>query len=74
MNPHAAVILLVYAIGVTWAPWRRPSWRRPAYGLWMEGAGLVLAVGVALELARLAIPTRAGMLWGGVALHVAAYW
>ena len=74
MNPIAAVILLVYVIGVTWAPWRRPSWRRPAHGLWIEGGGLVAAVAVALVLARLATPTRTGMLWGGLVLHVAAYW
>jgi hypothetical protein len=73
MNPIAAVILLVYAIAATWAPWRRPEGRR-WYALWAEGGALVVALVVALELGRLAVPTRAGFWWGGVVLYVAAYW
>jgi hypothetical protein len=74
MNPIAAVILLVFAIATTWAPWRRPEWRRAGYGLSIEAGALVLAVALAMELERLAVPTRAGMWWGGVALYAAAYW
>ena len=74
MNPVAAVILLVFAIGTTWAPWRRPEWRRPAYGLWIEGGVLVMALVAALQFGRLAVPTRAGLWWGRLTLLVGAYW
>jgi hypothetical protein len=74
MNPITAAVLLGFALATTWAPWRRPGWKTPAYGLWIEGAALVAAVVAALQLARLAVPTRVGMEWGRVALYAAAYW
>jgi hypothetical protein len=74
MNPISAVIVLVFALAATWAPWRRPGGKHPATGLWIEAAALSVAVVVALQLARLAVPTRAGMAWGRVALYAAAYW
>jgi hypothetical protein len=74
VNPISAVIALVFALAATWAPWRRPGRRSPASGLWIEAAALVVALVAALQLARLAVPTRAGMAWGRVALYAAAYW
>lgn len=74
MNPIAAVILLVFAIAVTWAPWRRTGWRRPAHALWIEAGALVVALVAAREVARLAVPTHAGLWWGSLAFYLAAYW
>lgn len=74
MNPIGAGILLVFAVGATWAPWRRSGWRTPARGLWVEGAALIGAVTAALLLGRLVVPTHAGWWWGRAGLHVAAYW
>ena len=74
MNPIAAGILLVFAIGTTWAPWRRPEWRRPGYGLWIEGGVLVMALVAAQQFGRLAVPTHAGLWWGRLTLLAAAYW
>ncbi|MBI2614633.1 MAG: hypothetical protein HYW52_02930 [Gemmatimonadetes bacterium] len=67
-------MLLVFAVATTWAPWRRPGWKTPSRGLWVEGVALVTAVVAALQLARLAVPTRDGMAWGRVAFYAAAYW
>ena len=74
MNPISAAIVLAFAVAATWAPWRRSGWKRPAVALWIEAAALVAAVVVALQLTRLAVPTRAGLAWGRVALYAAAYW
>jgi hypothetical protein len=72
MNPISAVIVLVFALAATWAPWRRPGDR--GSGLWIEALALVVTVVAALQLARLAVPTRTGLAWGRVALYAAAYW
>lgn len=74
MNPISAVILLVFAVATTWAPWRRPGWKGPASGLWVEAGAVVAAVVAAQALARLAVPTTTGLAWGRLALHAAAYW
>lgn len=74
MNPIGAGILLVFAVGATWAPWRRVGWRTPAQALWAEAVAFVAAVTAALLLARLVVPTDAGWWWGRVALYAAAYW
>ncbi len=73
MNPITALVLLAYAVAVTWAPWRRAG-RRPLSGLWIEVAAVSAVVIAALQLARLAVPTSAGLAWGRVALYAAAYW
>src|SRR5574341_56551 len=73
MNPITALVLLAYAVAATWAPWRRAG-RRPLSGLWIEAAAVAAVVIAALQLARLAVPTSAGLAWGRVALYAAAYW
>lgn len=73
MNPITALVLLAYAVAATWAPWRRAG-RWPLSGLWIEAAVVTAVVIVGLQLARLAVPTSAGLAWGRVALYAAAYW
>jgi len=74
MNPIGAGILLVFALGATWAPWRRPGWRTPAQGLWAEAVVLLAAVVAALLLGRLVVPTDSGWRLGRMGLYAAAYW
>lgn len=74
MNLVTAVVLLAFAVGATWAPWRKPGWKTPAVALAAELAALATAVAAALLLADLAEPGRTARFWGRIAFLVAAYW
>lgn len=76
MNPVTAAVLLVFATGATWAPWRRPGWKSPGAALVAEVVALGAAIGLAVVTGdALAIaPTRTARLWGRIALVAAAYW
>lgn len=74
MNPITAVVLLGFALGVSWAPWRRPDWKTPPAALVAELVALAAAVVLGLLLADLVVPTRTGRFWGRVVFYAAAYW
>lgn len=74
MNPLEAGVLLVFAVAVTFAPWRRGEPVAPARALVLEGVLLLAAVAVAQLLADLVRPTPGGMRWGARALYAAGYW
>lgn len=74
MNPLVPALLLVFALGSTLAPWRRPGWTTPPRGLALEFGALAGAVLLSLLLARrLSGPVWLGP-WAGIALLAAAYW
>ena len=73
MNLISALILLAFAVGVMYAPWRRAGWTTPARALLLEAAALI-AAGIVAWLARdLVRTTHAGAFWGRTALLAAAY-
>lgn len=74
MNPIAAVVLLAFAVGVGFAPWRGAGWKTPGIALLAEAVALVAAVVAATLLADLVSPTAAGLRWGRIGLYAAAYW
>jgi hypothetical protein len=74
MNPISALVLLAFAVGVGFAPWRRPGWIAPARALLLEAGALILAVVIAWLVRDLAHTTRTGAFWGRAALLVATYW
>src|SRR3989442_2597095 len=74
MNPIPAVVLLAFAVGVAFTPWRRAGWTTAGRALLLEAGALVVAVVIAWFTRDLAHPTRAGMFWGRLALFAAGYW
>ncbi len=74
MNPIPAVVLLAFAVGVAFTPWRRAGWTTAGRALLLEAGALVVAVVIAWLTRDLAHPTRAGMFWGRLALFAAGYW
>src|SRR5918996_395240 len=79
MNPVVSAVLLVFALGATFAPWRRPGWTAPGRALVWEFTALAAAVLLSLALARrLGDGAGGGPLWlapwGGIGLLAAAYW
>lgn len=74
MNPLTAAILLTFVLAASVAPWRRPGWRRPGVALALEIGTLAAALVAALQLGRLVVPRPAGLRWGELAMHAAAYW
>lgn len=74
MNPLSAATLLLFAVGVTFAPWRRRLPIAPGRDLMFEAGLLVLALAVARLVDGLASPTATGLWWGRALLHAAAYW
>src|SRR5439155_87957 len=74
MNPIPAVVLLAFAVGVAYTPWRRAAWTTPGRALLLEAGALIVAVVIAWFTRDLAHPTRAAMIWGRLALFAAGYW
>ena len=74
MNPIPAVVLLAFAVGVAYTPWRRAAWTTPGRALLLEAGALIVAVVIAWFTRDLAHPTRAAMFWGRLALFAAGYW
>jgi hypothetical protein len=74
MNVITAAVLLAFAVGATWAPWRKPGWKTPAAALIAELAALGSAVVLALLADDLLPRTWRSMYWGQVVALVAAYW
>jgi hypothetical protein len=74
MNPVPAFLLLVFALAVGLAPWRRPGWTTPTRALLLEAGALTGAAVVAWLGRQLVHPTRVGLFWGHALLLAAAYW
>jgi len=74
MNPVAAALLLAFAVGVGFAPWRRPAWTTPVRALLYEAAAFAGAGVVAWFARKLVYPTPAGYFWGRWLLLAAAFW
>ncbi len=70
MSVAGAVTLLVVALALVLAPWRRPSWRSPGSGLALEA----VVVAAAITLAHLIGHGRAAGPAGRLVLLAAAYW
>jgi len=66
----SAAVLVGFALLAPLAPWRRPSWRRPAAGVALEVLAVAAVVGAALWLGR----GRGGHAPGRILALVAAYW
>src|SRR5207249_2085497 len=47
MNPVPAVVLLAFAVGVAYTPWRQAGWTSPGRALLLEAGALVVAVVIA---------------------------
>ena len=74
MNPVSAALLLAFAIGSGFAPWRKAGWTTPVRALLCEAAALVGAVALAWLSRGLVYATSSGYFWGRVILLAAAYW
>lgn len=74
MNPISAGLLLLFALAITVAPWRRPDTDTPGRALAIEGVGLALVIIVSGLLGDLARPTELGLRWGRWTVYIAAYW
>ena len=79
MNPVVAAVFLAFAVGTTFAPWRRPGWKPPGTALLLELAALVVAILLAHLLANHLLANLSGhthvwYFWGRIALVAAAYW
>jgi hypothetical protein len=70
VSTASAAVLVLFALVAPLAPWRRPSWRRPAAGVALEVLAVAVAVGAALWLGH----GRADRLAGRILAVVAAYW
>src|SRR5712691_5909168 len=74
MNPVSALLLVAFAVGATFAPWRREGWTAPARALLLEAGALVATAALAWLARELVRSTRAGFFWGRVGVLAAAYW
>jgi hypothetical protein len=74
MNPVSAALLLAFAIGSGFAPWRKAGWTTPVRALLYEATALVAAVVLAWLSRGLVYATSSGSFWGRVMLLAAAYW
>jgi hypothetical protein len=74
MNLPAALVLLIFAVGLTLMPWHQPNYIRPSRGLLLEAglllAGLVLAW-LAMRLGRMGDHDWTVSRW---VVTAAAYW
>ena len=73
MNPISALLLVAFAVGAMYFPWRRAGWTTPARALLLEAAALVAAVVLAWLARDMVRSTRAGFFWGRVGVLAAAY-
>ena len=74
MNPVPAAVLLAFAIGAGFAPWRKAGWTTPVRALLAEAGALVAALLLAWLSRRLVYATSTGDAWGRCLLVVAGYW
>ncbi|HET7602549.1 MAG TPA: hypothetical protein VFK36_05990 [Gemmatimonadales bacterium] len=74
MNLPAAIILALFAVGLTLAPWHQPNYRRPRRGLLAEGVLLAVGLIVACLATRLGPVADFGWKVGRWLVYAAAYW
>lgn len=68
MNPVPAAVLLAFAIGSGFAPWRKAGWTTPVRALLCEAAAVVAAVALAWLSRGLVYATSSGYFWGRLLL------
>lgn len=74
MNPVPAALLLAFAIGSGFAPWRKAGWTTPVRALLCEAGALTGAIVLAWLSRGLVYATSAGYFWGKLLLLAAGYW
>ena len=74
MNPVPAALLLAFAIGSGFAPWRKAGWTTPVRALLCEAGALTRAIVLAWLSRGLVYATSAGYFWGKILLLAAGYW
>ena len=74
MNPVPAALLLAFAIGSGFAPWRKAGWTTPVRSLLCEAGALIAAIVLAWLSRGLVYATPAGYFWGKILLLAAGYW
>ena len=74
MNPIPAALLLAFAIGAGFAPWRKAGWTTPVRALLCEAGALVAALVLAWLSRTLVYATSTGAAWGRCLLLAAGYW
>jgi hypothetical protein len=74
MNPVPAALLLAFAIGSGFAPWRKAGWTTPVRALLCEALAVVAAIVLAWLTRGLVYATSAGYFWGRLLLLAAGYW
>lgn len=74
MNPVPAALLLAFAIGSGFAPWRKAGWTTPVRALLCEAGAVIAAIVLAWLSRGLVYATSAGYFWGKILLLAAGYW
>ena len=74
MNLPAALVLLLFAVGLTLTPWHRPNYPRPSRGLLLEAVLLVVALVLACLAMRLGRMGDYDWTVSRWVVSAAAYW
>ena len=74
MNPVPAAVLLAFAVGAGFAPWRKAGWTTPVRALLCEAGALGGAIVLAWLSRSLVYATSSGYFWGRLLLLAAGYW
>lgn len=74
MNPIPAGLLLLFALGISLAPWRRAEAGAPGRALIIEGVLLMAVVVLGGILGELVRPTSLGLRLGRWVVYIAGYW
>lgn len=74
MNPVPAALLLAFAIGSGFAPWRKAGWTTPVRALLCEAGAVIAAIVLAWLSRGLVYATSTGYFWGKILLLAAGYW
>jgi hypothetical protein len=74
MNLSAALVLAVFAFGITLTPWHRPGYRSPGRGLLAEAILLAAALVLSHLAGQAQLLDTASWSVGRWVLYAAAYW
>ena len=74
MNLPAAIVLALFAVGLTLAPWHQPNYARPRRGLLAEAILLAIGLILACLATRLGRAANFGWTAGRCLVYAAAYW
>lgn len=74
MNLPAAIVLLIFAVGLTLMPWHRPNYPRPSRGLLLEAGLVAMALILAALAMHLGRMSHYDWIIGRWLVTAAAYW